>query len=164
MSYSPVKINWRFRGTQCFHLQGRRISNAKKTSIRQTWSRALLTVCLAYFYTPKMEAICSSETSVDFNWTARRYIPEDRALHTHRCVNLKCNTVFYLFFREKSCLSCCYFGSVGHAERSWLRGYATSQKVAGSSPDEVTGFFFNWTNPSSRTMALELTQYLELIK
>jgi hypothetical protein len=24
-----------------------------------------------------MEAICSSETSVDFYWTTRRYIPED---------------------------------------------------------------------------------------
>jgi hypothetical protein len=25
--------------------------------------------------------------------------------------------------------------------RSWLRHYATSRKVAGSNPDEVTGFF-----------------------
>jgi hypothetical protein len=36
--------------------------------------------------------------------------------------------------------------------RSWLRHYATSRKVAGSTPDEVD--FFNWPNPSSRTMAL----------
>jgi hypothetical protein len=35
---------------------------------------------------------------------------------------------------------------------SWLRHYATSRKVAGSIPDEVTGFFI-WSNPSSRTMA-----------
>jgi hypothetical protein len=34
--------------------------------------------------------------------------------------------------------------------------YATSRKVAGSSPDEVD--FFNWPNPSSRTMALGSTQ------
>jgi hypothetical protein len=37
--------------------------------------------------------------------------------------------------------------------------YATSRKVAVSNPDEVTGFF-NFPNPSSRTMALESTQPL----
>jgi hypothetical protein len=37
--------------------------------------------------------------------------------------------------------------------------YATSHKVVGSIPDEVIGFF-NWSNPSSRTMALGLTQPL----
>jgi hypothetical protein len=39
------------------------------------------------------------------------------------------------------------------------RHYATSREVAGSIPDEVTGFF-NWPNPSSRTMALGSTQPL----
>jgi hypothetical protein len=29
----------------------------------------------------KIEAMCSSETPVDFQRTARRYIPEDRTLH-----------------------------------------------------------------------------------
>jgi hypothetical protein len=43
--------------------------------------------------------------------------------------------------------------------RRWLRHYATSRKVAGSIPDEVIGFF-NWPNPSSRTMALGSTQTL----
>jgi hypothetical protein len=42
--------------------------------------------------------------------------------------------------------------------RSWLRHYATRRKVAGSSQDEVN--FFNLPNPSSRTMALGLTQPL----
>jgi hypothetical protein len=42
--------------------------------------------------------------------------------------------------------------------RSWLRHYATSRKVAGSSPDEVD--FFNLPNPSSRTVALGSTQPL----
>jgi hypothetical protein len=36
-----------------------------------------------------MEAICSSETSVNFQRTTRRYIPEDSTLHNHRCENLK---------------------------------------------------------------------------
>jgi hypothetical protein len=40
-------------------------------------------------------------------------------------------------------------------QRSWLRHYATSRKVAGSSPDEVD--FFNLPNPSSSTMALGST-------
>jgi hypothetical protein len=43
-------------------------------------------------------------------------------------------------------------------QRSWLRHYATSRKVAGSNPDEVD--FFNLSNPSSRTMALKSTQPL----
>jgi hypothetical protein len=32
---------------------------------------------------------CFSETSVDFQQTSRRYIPEDSTLHNHRCENLK---------------------------------------------------------------------------
>jgi hypothetical protein len=36
-----------------------------------------------------MEAICSSEISVDFKRITRRYIPEDRTPHNHRCENLK---------------------------------------------------------------------------
>jgi hypothetical protein len=42
---------------------------------------------------------------------------------------------------------------------SWLRHYATSRNVAGSSPDEVIGFF-NGPNPPSLTMALGSTQAL----
>jgi hypothetical protein len=37
---------------------------------------------MAYSSTTKMEAISSPETSVHFQWTTRRYIPEDR---TVRC-------------------------------------------------------------------------------
>jgi hypothetical protein len=36
-----------------------------------------------------MEMICSSETSVGFQRTIRRYIPEDRTLHNYGCENLK---------------------------------------------------------------------------
>jgi hypothetical protein len=45
--------------------------------------------CLAYPSTLKAEAIYSSETSVDFQWTTRCYVPEGRTLHNHRCENLK---------------------------------------------------------------------------
>jgi hypothetical protein len=43
---------------------------------------------LAYTSALKIQAICSSETSVDFHRTSRRYIPEDGTLHNHRCENL----------------------------------------------------------------------------
>jgi hypothetical protein len=36
-----------------------------------------------------MEAICSSETSVDTQRTTRRYVPEADTLYNHRCENLK---------------------------------------------------------------------------
>jgi hypothetical protein len=35
------------------------------------------------------EDTCSSETSVDFERTPRRYIPEDRTVYNQRCENLK---------------------------------------------------------------------------
>jgi hypothetical protein len=43
---------------------------------------------LADFSTLKMEAIRSSETSVNARST-QRHIPEDDILHSHRCENLK---------------------------------------------------------------------------
>jgi hypothetical protein len=36
-----------------------------------------------------MEAVCTSETSVNFNVTTCHYTPEDSKLHTCRCENLK---------------------------------------------------------------------------
>jgi uncharacterized membrane protein len=44
-----------------------------------------------------MEAICSSEKSIDFQRTTRRYIPEDRTLHNHRCENLKSYVLLTLY-------------------------------------------------------------------
>jgi hypothetical protein len=44
-----------------------------------------------------MEAISSSETSVDTQRTTRRHIPEDDTLHNYCCENLKSyNTFNYL--------------------------------------------------------------------
>jgi hypothetical protein len=36
-----------------------------------------------------MEAICSSETSVETQRTTRDHIPEDDTLHNHSCENLE---------------------------------------------------------------------------
>jgi hypothetical protein len=54
----------------------------EETSLKQVASRTsfMLVSCLAYFSNLKMEATCSSETSVDFQRTTRRYVPEDKAL------------------------------------------------------------------------------------
>jgi hypothetical protein len=49
-----------------------------------------------------MEAICSSETSVETQRTTRRHIPEkDDTLHNHRCENLKS----YKILQNSHCLS-----------------------------------------------------------
>jgi hypothetical protein len=52
----------------------------------------------------------------------------------------------YQDFKVNSSVYGILFGSVletgGTRERSWLRHYATSRKVAGSSPDEVNFFQF----------------------
>jgi hypothetical protein len=50
----------------------------------------------AYSSTLKMDAICSSETSVDFQRTARRYIPDDSTFQDHSCENLKSYIAFCL--------------------------------------------------------------------
>jgi hypothetical protein len=44
---------------------------------------------MAYFSTLKIEVTCSSEMSVDFQRTTRRYVPEDRTLLKDRYKNLK---------------------------------------------------------------------------
>jgi hypothetical protein len=58
---SPLKVNRRFGWTHRLHLHGRRIGRA--TNQRESRWQA--------------EAICSSETSVHSQRTARRYIPQD---------------------------------------------------------------------------------------
>jgi hypothetical protein len=49
----------------------------------------MLVYCLVYYSALKRDMTCSSETSVDFQRNARRYIPEDRSLHKYCCENLK---------------------------------------------------------------------------
>jgi hypothetical protein len=41
-----------------------------------------------------MEAVRTSETSVNFNVTTRRYIPEDSKLHIRRRENLNSHSVY----------------------------------------------------------------------
>jgi hypothetical protein len=53
------------------HVSVFRVEVNQETNIKQTTSRAL-----------KMNATCSSETSVDFHQITWSYIPEDRTLRT----------------------------------------------------------------------------------
>jgi hypothetical protein len=66
------------------------------------------------------------------------------------------NSIVACLYSVARCLSICCLAIEGTC--SWLRHYATSRKVTGSNPDGVD--FFNLPNPSSRTMALGLTQPL----
>jgi hypothetical protein len=72
---SPLSVNRRFGGTCRLNLQGRRNKFSKKPASKQV--------------PPALEAICSSETSVETQRTTWRYIPEDGTLHNHRCENLR---------------------------------------------------------------------------
>jgi hypothetical protein len=63
---------------------------------------------LGLFFDPKMEATCSSETSVDFQPTTWRYTPEYRTLHNHNSKKLK-------YYRETTWLWTMTF------ERSWRK-------------------------------------------
>jgi hypothetical protein len=83
-----------------------------------------------------MEATSYSEMLVYFQRTARRHVPKDRTLHNHSRQNFKS----YIIPPHP------YDGT---RQRSWLRHYSTSQKVAGSNPDVIE--FLNLHNPSSRT-------------
>jgi hypothetical protein len=69
---SPLKFNRRFGGTS------------------DSVCCLLMSVsCSIYSLTLKMEATYFSEMSFDIQRTIRRYIPEDRTVHNHRCENLK---------------------------------------------------------------------------
>jgi hypothetical protein len=53
---------------------------------------------LVYSSTLKRGATCFSEASVEFQRSTRRYIPEDRTVHNHRCDSLKsyiCNNHWF---------------------------------------------------------------------
>jgi hypothetical protein len=84
---SPLKVNRRFWRTYRLHFQGQRIGLARN----QLYFPPDFTLvsCSAYSSTLKMEAICSSEATVDFQ---RRYIPEDSTLHG----NIVCHSAHFL--------------------------------------------------------------------
>jgi hypothetical protein len=85
----------------------------------------MLVSCLAYSLSLKMEVTCSTETSVDFQWTTHCYIPGDRTLHDNDCENLKSHiphfaSPIYLIplganILRGEIINCCY----GHSSSRW---------------------------------------------
>jgi hypothetical protein len=67
----------------------------KVSSASHLLSRWFLTELI--FSTLKMKMICSSETSIDTQWTTRSYIPEDGTLHNHCCENLRSYVIWEHF-------------------------------------------------------------------
>jgi hypothetical protein len=53
----------------------------------------MLTSCLAFFSSLKIEATYSSETPLDVQWARRCCVAEDRSVPNHCCENL---TFFYI--------------------------------------------------------------------
>jgi hypothetical protein len=85
---SPLKFYWRSGGIfRLLHYDWSTVQARNKCNSIVTCFTLVL--CLAYSLNQKMEATCSSETSLDFQRTTWRYIPEERTLRNHRCENLK---------------------------------------------------------------------------
>jgi hypothetical protein len=74
MPCSLLSCNRRFGGTYRLRLQGLCLPPAYLLVLAEIISSTL-----------KMEAICSSETSVATQQTTRRHISEDDTLHNHHC-------------------------------------------------------------------------------
>jgi hypothetical protein len=72
-------------GSQPTFQRNSRGAVSKQSLLPDIW----LVTCLAYPSTLKMEAICFSETSVDFHRSTPKYIPEHRTVHGYRYENLK---------------------------------------------------------------------------
>jgi hypothetical protein len=80
------------------YLQGRGVSLVRNGVNEAMFCACFMLVfCLTYSLALNMDAIYSSETSVDFHRTTQRYISEDTTLHNHRCENLKSNKLLCLF-------------------------------------------------------------------
>jgi hypothetical protein len=76
---SPLKVSWPFERTFSLHLQGRGISEWRKSMKLCSLSVYML---VSYSSILKMEFTYSSETSVGFQWSTWRCITEDRNLYT----------------------------------------------------------------------------------
>jgi hypothetical protein len=81
-----LKINRRFGGTFLLRLQGRRISETRSIQTLLPSSYWFLT-CLT-LQPWKWWRYVPLKRRLTFNWTTRRYIPEDRTLHNLLCENL----------------------------------------------------------------------------
>jgi hypothetical protein len=83
---SSLKFNLRFGGKYCLHLQDWRINQVWNQRETRLQAEQALADCfqagflLGLFFEQKIGVIYSSEISVDFQRSTRRYIPEDSTL------------------------------------------------------------------------------------
>jgi hypothetical protein len=73
---SQVEDHRNFEATYRLYLQDTRLNQTRALFA----TCFTLVLCLAYSSTMKMAITCTSETSADFQRTARRYIPQDTTL------------------------------------------------------------------------------------
>jgi hypothetical protein len=71
---TPLKVNRRFGGTNCLHLQGRRINQVRNPREAGSKKSNLYLENLSFYMKLR---------------TTRSYTPEDGTLHNHRCENFK---------------------------------------------------------------------------
>jgi hypothetical protein len=98
---NPLKVNGRFGGSYRLHLQGRGISQTSNLLA----TCFTLVSCFTYSSTLKMDAARSSETSVNFERTTWRYIPDDRTptfwapiINIFRCKQIYSENNFIIIF------------------------------------------------------------------
>jgi hypothetical protein len=136
------------RDSYCISLENSRVKHSKNSS-----NSFPCDVRVLLFFT-EITVLPNSVTS-SFSTYEQHYT------HCQHCAYFDVS----LHRKEASVIDHCHFHRLGLIYtggtrwRSWLRHCATSQKVAGSIPDDIIGIF-HWHNPCGRTMALGLTQPL----
>jgi hypothetical protein len=81
----PLKVNRPFGGICRLHIQCRRIIKPRNQHVASSF----MLVCSLFLFRPWNGGDIFSETSVYFQWTARRYIAEVITVHYNGCENLK---------------------------------------------------------------------------
>jgi hypothetical protein len=87
-----------------------------------------LVCCWTPSSTPKMEAVCSSETLVDFQRTTQRYFPSF-TLHHHRCENVESLICCRFFITSLFCTWTWLGNSPFRQSRSSIDNIAYSQSI-----------------------------------
>jgi hypothetical protein len=106
MKSSSAESQQKFRRNMSLLSSMSKNKPSKNPASKQMASRAAFALVsfFAYSCTLKMEATCSSETSVDFQRSTWRYIPEDRTLQQTPVILLakinRCCQVVFLRFRS----------------------------------------------------------------
>jgi hypothetical protein len=89
-------ISKKFFKYTCIWLQYITINTYSRNQQEGDKQSLLPASCWVCSSTLKIEAVHSSETSVNVHQTTQCYFPKDSTLHSQCCENLKCNNVFVI--------------------------------------------------------------------